>query len=183
MSYRPQVGDPIRFNRPHRGYDTTAIYTVSEVDASDSTLKATHPTTRQQGPWVSWSDVDPTAVIGWDYLQRHLPSDALKLLEAFEGVQRLRLRDDVKDAILVQLPDLAQRILLTVKDMEGRDRLDEVPSDPLLAELDAFVQDTLDAPLNQSAGADTPSPEGPTGEPESARRGSQQRTQERKGRS
>ena len=40
-----------------------------------------------------------------------MSADALELLSAFEGLETLRLKDEIRDHILLQLPSLKDRIL------------------------------------------------------------------------
>jgi hypothetical protein len=49
--------------------------------------------------------------ISWDWLKGQLPGEVLELLSAFQGLESLRLKPEVRDHILLQLPNLKERIL------------------------------------------------------------------------
>ncbi len=49
--------------------------------------------------------------ISWDWLKGQLPGEVLELLNAFQGLEALRLKPEVRDHILLQLPNLKERIL------------------------------------------------------------------------
>jgi hypothetical protein len=107
----PQVKQRIKVKRSGRGYQVGRTYTVVRVDPNDSTLVAVD-SEGGEGSWIKWDQCAPaTADINWGWLKSHLPAEALELLNGFEGLENLRLRDEIRDRILLQLPNLKERIL------------------------------------------------------------------------
>jgi hypothetical protein len=86
------------------------VYTVTHIDESDSTLKA-DDINGVTGNWIRWKDVLVVGTIGWDFIKKVLPADVLEFLGTFDGIEQLELSGDVKDTILLSLPDLHERIL------------------------------------------------------------------------
>jgi len=105
-------GDRIRpiamFDR--HDYQRGETYEVVEIDCGDSTLRA-----RDAGggvrSWIRWQDCEAAGEIGWDWLKGQLPAEALELLSAFDGLQSLKLRQDVRIALINQVPALKERLL------------------------------------------------------------------------
>jgi len=85
-------------------------YTVVRIDPNDSTLNAKDSTGKVHG-WIRWQDCQLSHHIGWDWLKTKLSSEALELLLAFDGLQRLRLRDDVALALIQGIPSLKDRVI------------------------------------------------------------------------
>jgi hypothetical protein len=107
----PHRNQRIRLTHSTRGYEAGKVYTVNQVDPDDSTLTATDPNGKD-GQWVPWAlCMEAGPEISWDWLRGQLPGEVLELLCAFEGLEQLRLRDEIRDHILNQLPNLKQRIL------------------------------------------------------------------------
>jgi hypothetical protein len=106
------VGRKIRIvgNSNEHNYTIGGIYTVTHIDDSDGTLKA-EDANGVTGNWIRWKDVTPAGTVGWDFIKKVLPADVIEFLGAFDGVDQLELTGDVKDAILLSLPDLHERIL------------------------------------------------------------------------
>jgi hypothetical protein len=119
----PQIKQRIRITRSGRGYDTSKTYTVLRVDPNDNTLIAVDSEGRE-GSWIKWDNcVLATGDINWTWLKGQLSADALELLSAFEGLEALRLRDEIRDHILLQLPGLKDRILhsqIQLEEQNGR---------------------------------------------------------------
>ncbi len=108
---RPQPRQRIRVTHPSRGYECGKTYTIVRVDDNDNTLVATD-SEGKEGSWIKWDYCVPaTAEIGWSWLKGQLSADALELLSAFENLEMLRLKDEIRDHILLQLPGLKDRIL------------------------------------------------------------------------
>ena len=108
----PQENQRIRVNRSGRGYQRDKTYTVIRVDQSDNTLVAAD-SKGKEGSWIKW-DCCSLAIntdISWTWLKGQLSGDALELLSAFEGLEGLHLKSEVRDHILLQLPNLKARIL------------------------------------------------------------------------
>jgi len=107
-----QVGKKIRItgNSNEHSYTMGGVYTVTHIDESDSTLKA-DDSNGVTGNWIRWKDVLVVGTIGWDFIKKVLPADVLEFLGTFDGIEQLELSGDVKDTILLSLPDLHERIL------------------------------------------------------------------------
>ena len=107
-----QVGKKIRItgNSNEHSYTMGGVYTVTHIDESDSTLKA-DDINGVSGNWIRWKDVLVVGTIGWDFIKKVLPADVLEFLGTFDGIEQLELSGDVKDTILLSLPDLHERIL------------------------------------------------------------------------
>ena len=107
-----QVGKKIRItgNSNEHSYTIGGVYTVTHIDESDSTLKA-DDINGVTGNWIRWKDVLVVGTIGWDFIKKVLPADVLEFLGTFDGIEQLELSGDVKDTILLSLPDLHERIL------------------------------------------------------------------------
>lgn len=105
-------GSKIRIvsNSNEHNYTVGAVYTVSHIDNSDNTLKATDAN-GTTGNWIRMSDVTTLGNVGWEFIKNVLPADVTQFLGAFDGIEQLELTGDVKDAILLSLPDLHERIL------------------------------------------------------------------------
>ena len=107
----PQKKQRIRVTRASRGYELGKIYTIVRVDPNDSTLVAAD-SNGTEGSWVKWElCVLAGPEISWDWLKGQLPGEVLELLSAFQGLENLRLKPEVRDHILLQLPNLKERIL------------------------------------------------------------------------
>ena len=107
----PHRNQRIRVTQSTRGYEPGKVYTVHQVDPDDSTLTATDMNGKD-GQWISWNHcVEAGPEISWDWLKGQLPGEVLELLTAFEGLEQLRLKNEIRDHILHQLPNLKQRIL------------------------------------------------------------------------
>lgn len=114
----PRLKQRIRIKRPTRGYEGGKTYVVVRIDTNDNTLMATDSEGRE-GPWIQWRNCEPCLDdINWSWLKNHLPSEALELLSAFEGLDGLRLSDTIRDRILMQLPNLKDRILTSQVQLE-----------------------------------------------------------------
>ncbi len=115
-----RVGARIRAmgNYQHHSYSPGQTYVVCEVDADDSTLKA-RDSAGESLNWIKWDDCALAADIGWEWLKAHLPSDALDLLGAFEGVEHLRLKEDIRNHLVKEIPDLRERILTVIEEEDS----------------------------------------------------------------
>jgi len=115
MTKKPKEGAKIRIvaNSNEHNYTIGGVYTVVHVDEGDSTLKA-RDAKGVVGNWIRWSDTAPCGTVGWDFIKKVLPPDVIEFLSAFDAIDQLELSGDVKDAILLTLPDLHERILAEV---------------------------------------------------------------------
>lgn len=107
----PQPKQRIRVTRSTSGYVRSKTYTIVRVDPNDHTLVAVDSDGRE-GTWIKWDHcVLAVGDINWTWLKGQLSAEALELLSAFEGLESLRLREEIRDHILLQLPGLKSRIL------------------------------------------------------------------------
>lgn len=97
-------------NSNEHNYTIGSVYTVSHIDESDNTLKATD-SNGSNGNWIRMSDVVAVGSVGWEFIKNVLPADVIQFLGTFDSIDQLELSGDVKDAILLSLPDLHERIL------------------------------------------------------------------------
>ena len=106
----PQKKQRIKVLRACRGYEMGKTYTVERVDTTDNTLVAID-SSGVEGSWLKWDAcVLAGPEISWDWLKNQLPGDVLELLSAFHGLDSIRLKPEVRDHILLQLPNLKEKI-------------------------------------------------------------------------
>ncbi len=98
-------------------YRRDESYEVTEIDTRDSTLRA-RDENGQTGSWIRWLDCEKAGEIGWDWLKGELSAEALELLSAFDGLSSLRLRSELRIALVASIPDLKGRILDTCTAIE-----------------------------------------------------------------
>lgn len=101
----------------HHDYRQGESYTVAEIDTRDSTLRA-RGSSGALGSWIRWKDCRAVDGIGWDWLKGQLPAETLELLSAFDGLDRLRLRQDVSATLVTGIPSLKERILGCAEKLE-----------------------------------------------------------------
>jgi hypothetical protein len=107
----PQKNQRIKVLRSIRGYEVGKSYVITRVDSTDNTLIAVDADGKE-GSWLKWDDCVITGdEISWAWLKGQLNGETLELLSAFDGVEGLRLKDELRDHILIQLPNLKDRIL------------------------------------------------------------------------
>lgn len=112
--WTPKVGDRFNVSSNVEDYEPGKMYTVSRVDPTDNTLKGTEDGSGRELLWVAWDRVRPVASeIGWEWLKTQLPDDSLEILSAFDGLDRLTLKADIRDQIVKTTPNLLQRILIS----------------------------------------------------------------------
>ena len=79
---------------------------VHVVD-NDGTFQGRDPRSGRIGGWLRWSQVEIAVdVIGFEFLKTQLKPETVRLLLAFDGTENLRLKHEVRDQILLSLPDL-----------------------------------------------------------------------------
>jgi hypothetical protein len=138
----PQPKQRIRITRSGRGYVPSKTYTIARVDPNDNTLIAVD-SEGKEGSWIQWNHcVLAGGDINWTWLKGQLSADALELLSAFEGLESLRLRDEIRDHILLQLPGLKDRILHSQIQLEEQSGSIEEP--PARNDL---VDDEMEIPI------------------------------------
>ena len=94
----------------HHDYQRGETYEVVDIDRNDSTLRARDVAGNTRS-WIRWQDCEPAEEIGWDWLKGQLSAEALELLSAFDGLQSLKLRPDLRAALVKQVPALKERVL------------------------------------------------------------------------
>lgn len=116
-----KVGDQIRpvAMFEHHDYRRGESYEVVQIDPNDSTLQA-RDEHGQTGAWIRWCDCDKHNEIGWEWLKGQLSVEALELLAAFDGVQNLKLRQEVRIALVAQLPGLRDKVLDACVSLESK---------------------------------------------------------------
>jgi hypothetical protein len=92
----------------HHNYQVGRVYRVHQVDG-DGTLKAIDDF-GIEGDFLRWKDCQPVG-IGWEWIREHLDARSLDLLSAFDGLDHLRLRDEVEAKVITVIPNLAGAIL------------------------------------------------------------------------
>ena len=102
----------------HHDYRRGENYEVTAIDPNDSTLQA-RDEHGQTGRWIRWRDCEAASEIGWDWLKGQLPAAALELLSAFDGLQTLKLRPDIRIALIQQTPNLKERVLAACEALEA----------------------------------------------------------------
>lgn len=114
------IGTKVRLRKENQetGMDHSTTYTIGQVDCSDSTYRVRGPDGALKS-WISFTSLQPATGIGWDFLKEALPCEALDLLAAFKGLDALELDDQVIHHILSNLPDLQDRILEAVHNLEA----------------------------------------------------------------
>jgi len=106
------IGDrirPIAMFECH-DYRRGESYEVVEIDPNDSTLKA-RDEHGQIGRWIRWCDCERFNEIGWVWLKGQLPAETLELLAAFDGLQTLKLRPELRIALVQQVTGLKDKVL------------------------------------------------------------------------
>lgn len=94
----------------HHDYRRGESYEVVNIDTNDSTLRA-RDNQGTLGSWIRWRDCEPYNDIGWEWLKGQLSPDALEILSAFEGLHTLKLRPDLRVALMNRVPMLKERVL------------------------------------------------------------------------
>ncbi len=116
MSPAP-VGTRIRIiaNHNHHHYRIGGIYRVHQDDG-DGTFKAIDEA-GVTGDYLRWEDCE-RAGLGWEWIRGQLDARSLDLLGAFEGLENLTLRQNIETRLILGIPNLADRILHHLPDLE-----------------------------------------------------------------
>ena len=75
---------------------------VHMVD-SDGTFRGRDPRSGRICGWLRWSQVEAVDQIGIEFLKGQLSAETVRLLLAFNGTENLRLKEEVRDRILLCL--------------------------------------------------------------------------------
>lgn len=107
-----QIGTRIRPTGmfEHHQYEQGRTYFVVDIDEDDYTLRA-RDEAGNIGTWIRWVNCAIIRGIDWRWLRDQLPPDALALLLAFDGLERLKLREDVVTTLVSEVPSLRKGIL------------------------------------------------------------------------
>jgi tetratricopeptide (TPR) repeat protein len=101
----PKVGELYRVKHPSNGYMEGTIYEIIRVDQSDKTVKMVD-NGGKTGSWVSWDNLISASKLRLKSLLKHLPSESKVFLSAFDGLDKLFLKEEVKDALILSITDL-----------------------------------------------------------------------------
>ena len=109
---KPEIDQKVRVihNSNNHSYQVGRVYRVKVLDTNDQTARLVDGK-GQVRDWCSWDDLVAVDVIGWQFLQKQLPAEVVDLLSCFDGLEALRLRDEVCWKILLAMPDLKGEIL------------------------------------------------------------------------
>ncbi|MFZ9938600.1 MAG: hypothetical protein ACO3JG_16305 [Luteolibacter sp.] len=116
MSPAP-VGTLVRIiaNHHHHHYRIGGIYRVHQDDG-DGTFKAIDEA-GVTGDYLRWEECQRVG-LGWEWIRGQLDARSLDLLGAFEGLENLTLRQDVETRLILGIPNLADRILHHLPEVE-----------------------------------------------------------------
>lgn len=103
----------------HHDYRRGESYEVVQIDPNDSTLQARDEHGRV-GHWIRWRDCEMFNEIGWEWLKGQLSAETLELLSAFDGLQNLKLRPEIRIALVERLPALKEKVLDVCVALETR---------------------------------------------------------------
>ncbi|MBN2725543.1 MAG: hypothetical protein JXR95_15870 [Deltaproteobacteria bacterium] len=109
---------PVRNGNGHN-YTIGKGYIISYID-DDGTFKCKDPETGTEGNWIKWEDVSLTPPLGWLWLKEQLTDEVVSLLSLFEGIENLIIREDVKDQLITDIPDLRVKLLGLAKAREEK---------------------------------------------------------------
>jgi hypothetical protein len=120
MNTEPKIGQAVRVigNSNNHDYTMGSVVLVERVDTDDSTLIAVSPQDRVAHGYLRWADVEAIG-LGWEYCRSVLPPEVAQLLAACRGVEGLALRREVKEAIVMSLPDLRDRLAAVMSAREA----------------------------------------------------------------
>lgn len=102
-------------SKNNHSYKIGKIYRVHQVDG-DGTFKAIDDM-GIEGDYLRWRNCEAVG-IGWEWIRGQLDARSLDLLSAFDGLEHLRIRDDVETTVINAMPDLAETILQMLPKIE-----------------------------------------------------------------
>ena len=111
-----QPGDRVRVRAESsdHDYEPGKVYEVLHPLPNGNTCILADPHTGATGSPILYEELEHLGsahTLGWDWLKTILPPHDVQLLSAFDGLERLTLRDEIKDRIVEQLPNLQQQLL------------------------------------------------------------------------
>lgn len=98
-------------NTNDHNYRVGDTYVIAHLDRSDGVFRARDPQDGTLGNFLRPEDVQRVSMLGWDWLKRQIPRADVVLLEAFDGLAQLEMKEDVKVAIVSRLEDLREQIV------------------------------------------------------------------------
>ena len=122
-------------NSGNHNYEIGSVVTVETID-SDGTFKGRKPS-GELGNWLRFRDCVAAGPTLWSLLSRDMPGDVRAFLSCFEGVERLEVREDIAETILLSLPDLNERLIALAHAREARKSADAEAQAEASAEAEA----------------------------------------------
>ena len=116
-----EIGTHVRVvgNSNEHNYAIGGEVVVVEIDPTRAAFRARRADSDEVGNWLVASDVLKVARLGWDWLRELLPPEDVELLSAFDGLETLELKEEVKAELVKQVPDLKAAILATARGARG----------------------------------------------------------------
>ncbi|MCC6624950.1 MAG: hypothetical protein IT385_27130 [Deltaproteobacteria bacterium] len=113
------VGSRVRVvaNSNDHSYRIGGTYVIDHVDPDNGAMRARDPSTGAVGNWLRASDLVKASELGWEWLSARIPERDRALLEAFDGLYGLDLKDDVKSEVIAQVDDLRAAILAALAEV------------------------------------------------------------------
>ena len=102
-------------NSNQHDYHVGQEYVVTQLEPARSAFRARHPETGVAGNWLVCADIVKLAELGWSWLRSMLAPEDVTLLEAFEGLDELELKDEVKAELIKRVADLKGAILAAAR--------------------------------------------------------------------
>lgn len=142
MIKNPKEGMKVKVIANSNGHDYIlgATYSICGIFIADETCRLSNAI-RRGIRWCPFSDLAAANQIGWDWLRDNLPSEAIDILGAFDGLDGLILKEEIANALVSGLPDLRQRILDVTEAQANQAQADDAKSDA-----DAAADDDSDDP-------------------------------------
>ncbi len=58
--------------------------------------------------WIPWDNVVSRSEFGWDWVRRALPADVVRFLECFDGLDEIRLDEEIKNILIWEIENRGQ---------------------------------------------------------------------------
>ena len=97
-------------NSTDHEYTVGQTYTIKRIAYSQGCCRLADSKGRTLN-WCCFADLASNRQVGWDWLSANLPSETLKILSAFDGLDGLTLKEEIANALVSEITDLRQRIL------------------------------------------------------------------------
>lgn len=122
--YKDQVGEP------------TSVFRVAGINARNETVGLVYDEFYCTGgypifsegrvealvmaAWVGWDEVYAAESLEWKFVQKVLPEDIVQMLRGFRGIEKIRMRSEVRESVLAELKSKGERLGLGVwQEQEG----------------------------------------------------------------